>query len=229
MSRHTDLHPTYLAAPPEERWRGGTLASLWAHLEAKAAGTPDVWARAFLPGGAIVALRQPEEGPRQLSIGRMEPFTTDEGAEKWEREVDTFAKHFGVEGWTRSTAQSRRGGPLTMFVERPAMDLFAAAAARDEGIERVERHADPAWLARALAAVRGLCETRETFIVDAVWETGLARPKGDARAIGAVMLRASREGLCEPTDQFETGTQEKSHGNPRRVWRSLTFTQRRRA
>lgn len=103
------------------------------------------------------------------------------------------------------------------------LDLFTAArAARDEALARVEENADARWLEAARRAVERICRERATWIVDDVWATGLARPR-EARALGAVVRQAARDGLCEPTDEYRPSAAPRSHCNPRVVWRSLIY------
>jgi hypothetical protein len=104
-------------------------------------------------------------------------------------------------------------------------DQPTADAARDEAIARVDAHASPNWKAEALEAVRSLCERQPEFIADDVWETGLPRP-AEGRALGAVMMRATRLGFCVGTNEFRKSAQVQCHSNYRRVWRSLLFRDR---
>lgn len=116
------------------------------------------------------------------------------------------------------------------------MDLFGAAedAARDAAIMQADRHADPAWKAAALDAVKAVAAARPTFVSDDVWATGLPKPR-EPRALGAIIQRAHLLGYCVPTGQFRGSLQEGRHRGPVRVWQSriypgaqseLTVTQR---
>lgn len=100
-------------------------------------------------------------------------------------------------------------------LEHEQLDLLAA-------LDTVEEHANGAWLDFAWHVVQEVARANETFIVDAVWEAGLGKPP-EARAIGVVILRAVREGLIEPTDEYRPSAQPGCHKVPRRVWRSLTY------
>lgn len=96
------------------------------------------------------------------------------------------------------------------------------AAARDAAIATAEKHAVPEWIAFARHVVEQVARANEYFISDAVWEAGLGKTT-NARALGAVMTWARREGLIEPTDRVRRSAQKGCHGMPRRVWRSLVF------
>lgn len=101
---------------------------------------------------------------------------------------------------------------------------FTGPDLRDEAIVRVEAHAAPVFKELAFAAVCRVARRRHSFIVDMVWaelELGEAAPTHEKRAMGAVMVRASRAGIIEPTDEFRASEQRNCHSNPRRVWRSL--------
>ncbi len=97
-----------------------------------------------------------------------------------------------------------------------------ARARRDAAVAAVEGAASEAFLAAALAAVRTIATTRDTFIVDDVWAVlgPLVPPTRDKRAMGAVLMAARREGLIQPTEAFRASAQPQCHANPRRVWAS---------
>ena len=102
-------------------------------------------------------------------------------------------------------------------------DATAAAAARDEAMERVEEHADDAVLAAADTAVKYLASTRDEFTIDAVQylldQQGLAFR--EPKALGPVMRRAALAGLIEGTDRWVNSVRVSNHRRPVRVWRSL--------
>lgn len=106
-------------------------------------------------------------------------------------------------------------------------DRESARSARDHAIARVERHADDGFNDAALGAIVRVAQRDERFIVDAVWQE-LARTDAqlsthERRAMGAVMLRAARENVIAPTEDFRASAQRHCHANPRRVWRSLIW------
>lgn len=89
-------------------------------------------------------------------------------------------------------------------------------------IERAEANAPDEWVTQADAALIDLARHAPTFIVDALWDSGLQKPP-EARAIGNVMRRAARNRLIEATDQFLPSAQPGRHQCPARVWRSLVY------
>lgn len=105
--------------------------------------------------------------------------------------------------------------------------LFSAAAgiaARDDGIARVDENADEVWKADAFEAVRRVASVKATFTPDDIWKSGLRKPR-EPRALGPVMLRAIRAGLCERTDKLVPSSNPKQHRNMIRVYRSLLVEQ----
>ena len=64
----------------------------------------------------------------------------------------------------------------------------------------------------------------EFFTTDAVWD-GLEVEPTEPRALGPILMRAARKGLCEPTDQYRNSRRVQCHARPMRVWRSLTYGQ----
>jgi len=114
---------------------------------------------------------------------------------------------------------------LGLWTEPPVLDLLAAEEARDEAMGEVEEAAEPSFNEVAFEALERVAQLRDCFIVDAVWEElrkgGLIPYTHDKRAMGPIMSRGQREGLIEPTGDYEPSAQVKSHAGPRRVWRSL--------
>jgi hypothetical protein len=96
-----------------------------------------------------------------------------------------------------------------------------ARAARDAAVTAVDAHAEPEWKELALEAVRRTCEALPEFICDDIWEVGQLPSAREDRALGAVMRRAAREGLCVRTDR--TRPSVRSHLSPKPVWRSLLY------
>ena len=97
-----------------------------------------------------------------------------------------------------------------------------ASENRDEALERVESNASVEFLATAYGAVKRAAMIHETFIVDDVWQQlpDFAKTH-EKRAMGAVVRRAVKEKIIEPTEEYRASQQPQCHGNPRRVWRSL--------
>lgn len=98
-------------------------------------------------------------------------------------------------------------------------DLFEyAQQAREKAMQQVEENAAPDWKDIALAAVRKTAETLKEFISDDIWETGKLPPTREDRALGPVLLAASRRGWIKKTDRVRPSVRSHLSGKP--VWRS---------
>lgn len=135
-----DFHPAFQQANETRRWTG-PLAELLPALRPEAyrlAGSdkmPGAWAWRVLPHGAAVSLRiRPDmDFRREIRIARADRPATEEGLKRWERELETFCRHFGItvlDGETPATSSlgcfhrlseapedSTRGGIAARFLE----------------------------------------------------------------------------------------------------------------
>lgn len=108
------------------------------------------------------------------------------------------------------------------------MNPAAGMAERDAAIAQVEANANDQWKEAAFAAVQRVCRKKQTFFTDDVWKEfhasdGIEKSEfgtHDRRAMGAVIKRAEREGLCENTGQFRPSSRKSTHRSPRSLWRS---------
>lgn len=83
---------------------------------------------------------------------------------------------------------------------------------------------DNEWKAQVWEALRRVIATRTTFTTETVWRelrTFSTATTPEPRAMGTIMHQAKKEGLCEPTDEYRSGTSIISHRRPMRVWRTL--------
>lgn len=103
-------------------------------------------------------------------------------------------------------------------------DELTAMQARDEAIARADDHAEPAWKKAAAMAIRSMAVERDEITTDDVWEwlyeMAIEAPH-EPRALGSMMLRASRDGLISTTDRVRQSRRPECHARPVRVWRSL--------
>jgi hypothetical protein len=98
--------------------------------------------------------------------------------------------------------------------------------AKDDAIDRVERHANDVWLDAAYAALQRVARNQPTVTADDVWEAlpdALKSLQHEARAIGPVMLRGLRDGVLAPTDRIRMSALGKGRWKVR-VWTSTTFS-----
>jgi hypothetical protein len=92
-----------------------------------------------------------------------------------------------------------------------------ARAKREAGMALVA--ADSQWQDKAYATLVRYLKRHHEFFVDDFWAgTRLAYPS-NARALGPVVLRASREGLMEKTGEHRPSVRSNLTAKP--VWRSL--------
>lgn len=111
------------------------------------------------------------------------------------------------------------------------LDLFngpASRAAKLDGMERVDRGANPAWSAVMLShTVRTARSLRyftsdDVFAVAALAET--QETTHDRRAFGPVMMRAAKAGVCRRAERPPINSNRTTlHASPRSVWESLIF------
>ena len=100
-------------------------------------------------------------------------------------------------------------------------DLFAAFAARDEAIERADRHANEAWKQAAEATILHIARMRPTFTADDVWKHLQAHANVETHepsALGAIFNKLRREGLIRHTGEFTVSRRVSRHAAPMRVW-----------
>ena len=102
-------------------------------------------------------------------------------------------------------------------------DRERAEQARDEAIERVDKHAEEAWRETADEGIRVCAALADEFTSEMVRLYLDLRDveTHDERALGPRMQAAARAGLIEPTDEFRAGSRVSRHRAPLRVWRSL--------
>lgn len=121
-------------------WRGGDLTGLWSQLNERARVSPDYWHGASLRSGARVSLKvRRETWARTLRITRLEKPTTARGPALWAKEVDVFARAFGVMGWAREEDPNALGVGVR-FMEQTcsecerALDVVSAALYGDTDV-----------------------------------------------------------------------------------------------
>ena len=100
-----------------------------------------------------------------------------------------------------------------------------AEKAKHEGIELVFRNADTKWKREASKKLFQIAQARRTFTSDDILEPlGIAGiVTKDNRALGAILLAASRMHLIKSTDTFIRSRRRSRHGAPIMVWKSLIF------
>lgn len=95
---------------------------------------------------------------------------------------------------------------------------------RNEAMRVVDRNANPEWKDVALDAVReiALIRGKDGFTTDAVWALltrwGWQDATHEPRALGPVMTRAVKLGICRPTERFGRSTIPRGHARPVRIY-----------
>ena len=100
-------------------------------------------------------------------------------------------------------------------------DLFAAFAARDEAIERVDLNANTEWKKTAEAAVIYIARMRPTFTADDVWDHMRKHTSCETHepsALGAIFNKLRRQGIIRHTGEFVISRRQTRHAAPIRVW-----------
>jgi hypothetical protein len=95
---------------------------------------------------------------------------------------------------------------------------------KEEAIDRVERHANPDWKLTVAKVIREVATLKAEFTTDDVWlrlKLYVNAATHEPRAMGAAMLRASKDGICQPLMRFEQSGRASCHNRPIRVWKSL--------
>ena len=137
-------------------------------------------------------------------------------------DAEWFEEDTGL-GWCPTHLPPGQQGAYEARQALIAADLDAArrsaTVARDAGMAAVEEAADPDWMDEAWDALVNWLKTHDTFFVDDFWSgTQLSIPR-ESRALGPIVMRASRQGLMEKTGQFRPSVRSNMTEKP--VWRSL--------
>jgi hypothetical protein len=105
-------------------------------------------------------------------------------------------------------------------------DPVAGEAGKNAGIARAARAANPEWVVFMEAALIEVARRQPFFFTDDVERIRVTRggpSTHENRAMGAIMQRAQRNGMCEQTPTFVPTHRAVGHYGPRRVWRSRIY------
>lgn len=104
----------------------------------------------------------------------------------------------------------------------PAPSSSPAAA------EELTRPGNEDFMRAAVKALTKVARTNKTFTTDEVWaQLAKTNPEGfnvEPRALGALMLTASKQGAIKTTTRTRSSKRGQCHGRPVRVWKSLLYT-----
>ena len=95
-------------------------------------------------------------------------------------------------------------------------------------VQQVGDNANPDWKKKAMQIVRELCEARREFTTDDVWGelTKYGYVTHEPRALGSLMLKSVRNGICENTGRYVHSQRKACHSRPIPVYSSLIFSAR---
>lgn len=106
--------------------------------------------------------------------------------------------------------------------------MHDAEHAKRQAMDQVEANANEIWIEYMLDLVWDVCRVRRQFTTDDVFDLYYAAPANnrpathELRAMGPVMTRAAKEGLCEKANVMPWPSRRVSlHASPITVWNSL--------
>ena len=90
-------------------------------------------------------------------------------------------------------------------------------------MQRVEKHADEEWKTVAMGIIKDLCQNRTEWTADDVWEalSHHTAKTHEPRAVGALIVNASKMGLCKSTGRYVQSRLPIRHKRPVCVWESI--------
>lgn len=108
---------------------------------------------------------------------------------------------------------------------RSVLHPVRARVARDNAIARADKHADEAWKAAALEAVKRVAETNARFNTDKVIDllAGENVSTHEPRALGPIMQRARRMGWITATAEYVKSAAVSRHCAAKMVWKSNLY------
>lgn len=92
----------------------------------------------------------------------------------------------------------------------------------DDYMGQVESNANEAWKRAAMNAIRQLCSTKREWTADDLWDILAGEEVGthEPRALGAMVIKAAKLGLCRATDRMVKSRLPIRHKRKVQVWES---------
>jgi hypothetical protein len=84
--------------------------------------------------------------------------------------------------------------------------------------------ANEEWLYAASKALLEVSRKKKTFTTDDIWEqipASITTP--EPRALGALMLEASKQGIIKTTGRVKKSKRRECHNRPLQIWKSLNY------
>lgn len=97
-----------------------------------------------------------------------------------------------------------------------------SAIVTEKAIEKAERGMESDWAERAAQAVEEVAKTHALFTADDIWAF-IEHPR-EPSALGVVLRRAAKDGICQCTDMYRQSVRPSAHKRPLRVWESRIVT-----
>lgn len=95
-------------------------------------------------------------------------------------------------------------------------------------LQRVEDNANPIWKEKARYCLELICENRSEFTSDTLWQYMDAMyPNVSTKnhsAMGAIICRAAKDGLCRPTGHYIPSVRKSAHKRKIGVWESKLYS-----
>ena len=90
-------------------------------------------------------------------------------------------------------------------------------------LEQVEANANEAWKRAAMNAIRHLCTTKREWTADDLWDILAGEEVGthEPRALGAMIVKAAKAGLCRSTGRYVQSRLPIRHNRPVAIWESV--------
>jgi len=105
-----------------------------------------------------------------------------------------------------------------------------AQRAKRAAMKQVEKNANQVWIQHMLDLIWDVCRVKLIFNTDDVYDLYFAEPEWkrphthEHRAMGPVMNKAAKEGMCEKAGVPGVPSRRRSrHAAPLTVWRSRIF------
>jgi len=104
-----------------------------------------------------------------------------------------------------------------------------AEKAKKSAMDQVEENANELWLEFMADLVWDVCRMKKQFTTDDVFDLYDEAPEGkptthELRAMGPVMSRVAKEGLCKKANVLGQSSRRRSrHAAPLTVWDSLIY------
>ena len=110
---------------------------------------------------------------------------------------------------------------------REKIERLDALAAKADGMERAEKHADPHWMRTMLMLGVEVAKRKQRFIAPDIErlrrELHPNVTTHEPRAMGPVMTNLHNLRVCDPTNEFRGSGHKSDHNNLSRIWTSLIY------